>query len=207
MTMTVSDKTGKIDIPSRSPSPEGAQAELAGSTCTGARARPSAYPSRWGRGARQALMVTVGDYRQVWEATPLPLGEVWGWVRAGGWTGQKWPLLRGVYAIYGAVVAAPVTAVAYWAADVVMQVSGLDDPEDPQVTGWTPATPLPLAELWWRRASDMEAAEQRRRLVGAVEGAAIAGIAAGLGVAWICQRIGRFGVAAVIAAACWWGLR
>lgn len=199
MTITVSDETGKIDIPSRDPSPQAVTAEEADPTRARAHARGSAYPLRWGRGALRLITITVGDYRDVWEATPTPVGEVWGWARAGGWTGHDTAGLRWVYAAYAAGVAVPVSAVTYWAVGALMQVSGLDEPDDPQGLGWTPATPPPAGELWWRRNADVEAAETRPRVVALTEGSVVVLCAAMLACAWVLQRPGR--VATVLAIA------
>jgi len=162
-----------------------------------AHARTAAYPIRWGRGAARLIAITVSDYRPVWEATPIPLGEVWGWARAGMWTGHESKALRGVYAAYAAVIAVPASAVAYWATGELMKVSGLDEPDDPEGSGWSPAPPPPVAELWWRMRADVEAAEVRPWAVALTEGSAVIASGVLLAGAWMAQRLGR--VATVLA--------
>lgn len=198
MTVTAGEEREVIHIPSPRGAEGASAVELDGPTCTGARARSQAYPLRWGRGALRLITITAGDYRAVWEATPTPVGEVREWATAGGWPGRDVRALRGVYRAYTALVAVPVSTVAYWATGALLQVSALDEPDDPKGAGWVPATPPPVGELWSRMRFDVDATEGRRWVVALGEGSVVVTVGLLLAWAWLSQRLGR--VATVLAA-------
>jgi hypothetical protein len=191
MTVTAGEAREVIDIPSPVGAEGVAAVELDGPTCTGARARSRAYPIRWGRGALRLITMTAGDYWPVWEATPTPVGEVREWAKAGGWTGRDIRVLRGIYVAYTALVAVPVSTVAYWVIGALMQVSALDEPDDPKGAGWVPVTPPPVGELWSRMCFDVEATEGRRWVVAVGEGSVVVVSGLLLAWAWLSQRLGR----------------